>query len=462
MKLVTAELAEAPPPDVPSPSPPDAPIIIGGEQGSDACGSSGEIIGLDPNGDGFLSVRSGPGGSQFKEIDRLYNGNKVYICANNGPWLGAIYNDRRDLDQSCGVSKPWQTRQPYTGPCRYGWVHSKYVRVAEIKNEKSDDAPPSEPAAPKNPAQAVAPQSEPASPPPKAAERDEKNTDQVLASWSGTGSKNTRPFSVNGPWEIQWDSDSYFFVSVYDRSGERVSSGGHSDSGSGSSFQPLGGHYYLEINGGGTWTVKVVAVAEEEKAETEVDKRPTEGTPPETPKPETPKPEMPKWETLSQAALSHGEMPPIEKTFINIVDSAKERYSRGATELQKGAARPFRAQQICAAFQGQATDWIGTITELTTNGDGYGVLNIEIEKGISVWTANNSFSDIGADTLIAPSSSLYKTLLGLKTNTKVRFSGSFFRDSEPDCVRELSITMDGSMTDPAFLFRFKSVNGLDP
>ena len=84
--------------------------MLGGEEVSDACQSEGDVIGLDPNGDGFLSVRSGPGGPQFREIDRLYNGDRVYLCANNGPWLGAIYSDKRDLDPSCGVSRPWPTR----------------------------------------------------------------------------------------------------------------------------------------------------------------------------------------------------------------------------------------------------------------------------------------------------------------------------------------------------------------
>ena len=153
-------------------------------------------------------------------------------------------------------------------------------------------------------------------------------------------------------------------------------------------------------------------------------------------------------------------MPTIEKTFIDIIDNAKERYSRGTTDLQKGAARPARAQQICAALHnGQASDWIGTISELTTNGEGYAVVKIEIAQGISVATYNNSFSDSESHTLIVPDTPLYKTLLGLKPEMKVRFSGSFFNDRS-DCVREKSLTMTGSMTDPEFLFRFTSVESV--
>ena len=139
---------EFPQPEAPNTIRPDAPIIIGGDESADACASSGDIIGLDPQGDGFLSVRSGPGGPPFREIDRLFNGNEVYVCASGGPWLAAVYSDKRDLDPRCGVSKPWRTRQPYTGPCRYGWIHSRYVRMAETGLGKHSGSTPNPPQAP--------------------------------------------------------------------------------------------------------------------------------------------------------------------------------------------------------------------------------------------------------------------------------------------------------------------------
>ena len=102
----------------------DAPIKIGGDSKFDACESTGQVVGLNPRGDGFLSVQCGPGGRPFREIDRLFNSNQVYICGEVGPWLAVVYPAGRD----CGVSTPWVIRQPYTGPCRYGWVHSRYIR----------------------------------------------------------------------------------------------------------------------------------------------------------------------------------------------------------------------------------------------------------------------------------------------------------------------------------------------
>ncbi|GGK18300.1 hypothetical protein GCM10011322_01300 [Salinarimonas ramus] len=106
----------------------DVPVMVGGSSDYDACWGYGQVIGLDPNGDGFLSVRSGPGGRQFSEISRVFNGQVVAICDESGPWLAVVYEPGHDLTQ-CGVSTSWPIRQPYTGPCRYGWVHSRYVHI---------------------------------------------------------------------------------------------------------------------------------------------------------------------------------------------------------------------------------------------------------------------------------------------------------------------------------------------
>ncbi len=104
----------------------DVPIVIGGSEKFDACLGAGHVVGLDPKGDGFLSVRSGPGGKPYAELDRLFNGNEVAICDEKGPWLGVVYGPR---SMDCNTGTPWPTRMPYTGPCKAGWIHSRYVKV---------------------------------------------------------------------------------------------------------------------------------------------------------------------------------------------------------------------------------------------------------------------------------------------------------------------------------------------
>jgi uncharacterized protein YraI len=58
---------------------------------------------LDPYGDNFLSLRSGPGG-RFPEIDRLGPGTGVSIFTSAGPWLNVR-----------------------TADGQIGWVHGNYV-----------------------------------------------------------------------------------------------------------------------------------------------------------------------------------------------------------------------------------------------------------------------------------------------------------------------------------------------
>jgi hypothetical protein len=105
----------------------DVPVMIGGNADLDACPTEGRIVGLDPKGDNFLSVRTGPGGKPYHEIDRLHTDNRVFICGSKGHWLAVVYGE--SPDGACGVGTPWPVRKAYSGPCNFGWIHSRYVRV---------------------------------------------------------------------------------------------------------------------------------------------------------------------------------------------------------------------------------------------------------------------------------------------------------------------------------------------
>jgi hypothetical protein len=93
----------------------------------DACGSVGRVTGLDPKGDNFLSVRSGPGG-KYGEIDRLSSGVDVFICDERGPWLGVVYPPD-DTTSDCATDGFSAEETPYRGPCRSGWIHQAFVEV---------------------------------------------------------------------------------------------------------------------------------------------------------------------------------------------------------------------------------------------------------------------------------------------------------------------------------------------
>lgn len=83
----------------------DVPFETTGGDGQAAWCASSIVAGLDPQGDGFLAVRSGPG-TEYRKIDELHNGDIVSTCDARGPWIAIIY----------GPSK------------RKGWVHGRWLK----------------------------------------------------------------------------------------------------------------------------------------------------------------------------------------------------------------------------------------------------------------------------------------------------------------------------------------------
>ena len=105
---------------------PEVPIYIQASNWEDGCSINGVVRGLDPHGDGFLAVKSGPS-LNFARIDKLHNGAQVYICAQVGDWYGVVYSKKGGLSEYCNVSTPWPRSLPYTGPCSSGWVYRRYI-----------------------------------------------------------------------------------------------------------------------------------------------------------------------------------------------------------------------------------------------------------------------------------------------------------------------------------------------
>ncbi|NNF80350.1 MAG: integron [Rhizobiales bacterium] len=100
-------------------------VKVGGEAELDACGSVGEVHRLNPDGDNFLAVRIGPG-SAHPMKDKLKSKTQVYMCDQNGAWIGIVYGPD---DADCGVSSPIAERQSYSGACASGWVHGRYIKL---------------------------------------------------------------------------------------------------------------------------------------------------------------------------------------------------------------------------------------------------------------------------------------------------------------------------------------------
>jgi hypothetical protein len=156
--------------------------------------------------------------------------------------------------------------------------------------------------------------------------------------------------------------------------------------------------------------------------------------------------------------------PPIpsdEQAFIQAVERGQAAFHAAPNEMAQGGTRAQRRIAICQSLNvpGQGvlvSDWVGQIDKLSSNSDGKGVLYVSLAPNLRVETWNNDFSDSSHHTLIAPSSQLFAVVSQMREGDEVVFSGNFF-PSDVDCVEEHSMGLQGSMSEPEFIFRFASV-----
>ncbi|ADV46210.1 hypothetical protein [Nitratifractor salsuginis] len=74
------------------------------------------VTGLNPYGDNYLAVRSGPG-SRYYMQDTLHNGDRVLVCGYAGAWRRIFYGQGCSLN---GAGEP-------SGYCRNGWAYGRYL-----------------------------------------------------------------------------------------------------------------------------------------------------------------------------------------------------------------------------------------------------------------------------------------------------------------------------------------------
>lgn len=160
-----------------------------------------------------------------------------------------------------------------------------------------------------------------------------------------------------------------------------------------------------------------------------------------------------------QAVPEERAMPTDESEFLSIIDSFQRQYREASNEFQKSTVRKERAGAFVRALSSlSVNDWIGQVSSMQTTSDGHGILYVKLPgtTTATVQTWNNSLSDMGSGTLISPGSALYEQVSHLAIGDKVIFSGTFVAGNL-DYVRETSLTEAGSMSEPEFIFTFRSV-----
>lgn len=153
--------------------------------------------------------------------------------------------------------------------------------------------------------------------------------------------------------------------------------------------------------------------------------------------------------------------PSQEREFVNLLTSYIAKTKKADNDLQIASLKSERDSRICEIIKTNknAINWSGVIRDLNSNQDGKGVISVEIAKGVTLKTWNNSFSDTGDETLIPQETPLFKEALSLKIGDKIKFSGEFITRRN-ECFREVSMTQNGGMKEPEFIFKFSNLSEL--
>lgn len=158
------------------------------------------------------------------------------------------------------------------------------------------------------------------------------------------------------------------------------------------------------------------------------------------------------------AAPAHGDQPEDEVQFLDIVTTAQTAARDSENDMQLASAKAARDTGMCSLLSGfTVSDWTGKLIELDANGDGKGILAVELAEDVEISTWNNFLSDAGDGTLIEPDSPVFAAAAALSEGQLVTFSGEFVRGSDPDCLRDSRMTLRGGVEDPRFIFRFSEV-----
>lgn len=151
-------------------------------------------------------------------------------------------------------------------------------------------------------------------------------------------------------------------------------------------------------------------------------------------------------------------IPGDQMGFKRIIDRAKESSDSASNELGRKQAEMVRNKEICSLLgNGEVRNWKGRVRNIGATGDGHGYISINIFGDYTIKTSNNAFSDSGHRTLIKDGSNLFNVLLSLNSDDLVEFSGVFVRSGK-SCVYESSLTLEGSLRNPDFIFRFSDIN----
>ena len=145
--------------------------------------------------------------------------------------------------------------------------------------------------------------------------------------------------------------------------------------------------------------------------------------------------------------------PDSQRRFIAVNAAAESQWRAAPNEIIRRKAYEAALRDRCNAFA-RADNWLGTIemvSEYAGTKDAY--LAVKISNNITLRTVG-SMASKGEG--IAIDSDIYNVISHLRAGNDVIISGVFAVDAD-GCLREGSLTKEGSITGPEYIFIFESV-----
>lgn len=169
------------------------------------------------------------------------------------------------------------------------------------------------------------------------------------------------------------------------------------------------------------------------------------------------------WHFFAHHAPNTFSMPPDEAAFVSSIDNFRTSWQAAPNDVAQQPMPSKRASAICQTIQNfSANNWKGKIdaVEASTlpdqNKNMFMTIIIRLDDHLTLSSPSSGIFD-AADDLVEAGSKIYQTATPFAKGQKVLFSGTFFAD-KAGCIKELSLTTDGGMTDPEFEIKLSNLS----
>lgn len=144
-----------------------------------------------------------------------------------------------------------------------------------------------------------------------------------------------------------------------------------------------------------------------------------------------------------------------QQKFISIVTKSQIEAANANNDMQRATIKINRDREICSTLRDvKVSNWNGIVNSIYAGRDGSGILYIEVSPNVLLVSRDL----LGmAKASIPRNTKLYDKVSNMSEGDAVVFSGEFIPDDDA-CADEASITLEGGLSKPNFIFRFNDIN----